>query len=114
MSLSPYKDDTIPPTILNCPSDIHTTLATGALSVNVSWIEPTAEDASQNVTLLFKTHTPGQSFGIGTTSVIYQFADASNKIAVCHFCVNVTGNLKTGNIFNYLRTYFTFYCNIKI
>ena len=59
-------------------------------STKVSWIEPTAADEYGNVTLLVKTHSSGQMFKVGSTSVMYMFADSSNNIASCSFDVTVT------------------------
>ncbi|XP_072046551.1 hyalin-like [Amphiura filiformis] len=82
------KVDSAPPTILNCPANTDTTVEADVTPISVVWVEPTAVDAS-NVTLLFKTHTPGQPFAVGFSSVIYQFTDSSNNMAVCSFNVNV-------------------------
>ncbi|XP_072046098.1 hyalin-like [Amphiura filiformis] len=92
------EEDTVPPAILNCPADIDTTVEAGVTSISVTWVEPTAVDESGNATLLFKTHTPGKPFGIGYTSVIYQFVDSSRNLAICNFDINVTGNVKNVDI----------------
>ncbi len=85
-------EDTQPPTVQQCPDDINVIMSkTGATSFKVEWDEPTAVDESGNVTLLFNSHTSGQSFGIGYTSVLYQFVDSSNNMATCRFFVNVKG-----------------------
>ena len=85
------EKDTIPPTIVNCPSSEMTyEVADGTESATlVSWIEPTAADKSSNVTLLVKTHSPGQMFRVGSATVMYMFADSSNNIASCTFVVTV-------------------------
>ena len=86
------EKDTIPPTIVNCPSsEITSEVANATDSATVvSWIEPTAVDKSSNVTLLVKTHSPGQTFRVGSTTVMYMFADLSNNIASCTFVVTVS------------------------
>ncbi|XP_072046101.1 hyalin-like [Amphiura filiformis] len=83
---------------MNCPADIDTTVEEGVTSTNIAWIEPSATDTSKNVRLLFKTHTPGQLFGSGYTSVIYQFVDSSRNLAICNFDINVTGSFKNVDI----------------
>ncbi|XP_072017164.1 hyalin-like [Amphiura filiformis] len=81
--------DTQPPTILNCPADISVTTEMSSVKTTLTWTEPTATDASNNVTLLSKTHSPGDSFYVGSTAVLYFFADSSNNSAVCNFSVSV-------------------------
>ena len=86
------KKDTIPPTIVNCPtSEIASEIEDNSDSAtNVSWTEPTATDESGNVTLLIRTHSAGQMFRVGSTTVMYMFADSSNNIASCTFVVTVS------------------------
>ena len=86
------EKDTISPTIVNCPStEITSEVADATDSATVvSWIEPTAADKSSNVTLLVKTHSPGQMFRVGSTTVLYMFTDSSNNIASCTFDVVVS------------------------
>ena len=100
------EEDTIPPTIMSCPSTEITSKITdnsdsAATVMTVSWIEPTAVDESGNVTLLVKTHSSGQIFKVGSTTVMYLFADSSNNIASCSFDVTVT--LRKCIFFLYLR-----------
>ena len=76
------------PTISNCPtSDMISEIA--GSSITVSWIEPTAVDDAGNATLLVKTHSPGEVFEVGSTTVLYMFVDSSNNIASCTFAVKV-------------------------
>ena len=79
----------MPPSIVDCPSDILIKIE-GELSTPVLWKEPSAKDTSDNVTLLVKTHRPGQRFGIGSNFVTYIFADPSNNMASCTFTVEVS------------------------
>ncbi|XP_072021512.1 hyalin-like [Amphiura filiformis] len=83
-------EDTVAPTITNCPSDIIAEVEEGSTSSPVSWREPSASDASGNVTLIVKTHQSGEIFGIGANTVMYIFADPSNNMAFCTFSVKVT------------------------
>ena len=76
---------------MNCPSnDVSSEITeTSDLATTVSWIEPTAVDESRNVTLLMKTHSSGDTFPVGLTTVTYMFVDSSNNIASCTFVVKV-------------------------
>ena len=62
----------------------------GTIVSQVTWTEPFADDASDNITLLIKTHSPGGLFGVGDTNVMYMYADSSNNIATCNFVVTIT------------------------
>ncbi|XP_072045211.1 hyalin-like isoform X2 [Amphiura filiformis] len=82
--------DTERPDILQCPSDIHYNVEIGSTLTAVSWTEPSASDESGNVILLVKTHSTGEHFGVGKTTVTYLFVDSSNNMATCSF--NIIGN----------------------
>ncbi|XP_072021501.1 hyalin-like [Amphiura filiformis] len=84
------EEDTVVPTVTNCPSDIIAQVEEGSISAPVSWGEPSAMDVSGNVTLLVKTHQSGERFGIGTYTVMYIFADSSNNLAFCTFSIKFT------------------------
>ncbi|XP_072021134.1 hyalin-like [Amphiura filiformis] len=84
-----YEVDTHPPVIVGCPANITTTLETDSTSMELKWIEPTATDASNNVTKLYQTHVPGHEFYIGSTNVMYFYVDSSNNMAICSFSVIV-------------------------
>ena len=89
--------DTVPPTISNCPPDqtviVELGLATSGIAV---WTPPTATDLSGFAEISSQTHSPGDSFPLGPTTVTYVFTDSSGNIAECSFIVTVdTGmNLK--------------------
>ncbi|XP_072045206.1 hyalin-like [Amphiura filiformis] len=80
--------DTRPPVVLNCPSDM-TTRANSGMKTPLSWVEPTASDVSGRVTLIVKSHSPGDIFHDGNTTVMYLFMDSSGNMAVCTFSVLV-------------------------
>ena len=84
-------EDTGAPVIMKCPS--FGIVETSDSATTVSWVEPTAVDDSGNVTLLMKTHSSGDTFPVGLTTVIYVFADSSNNIASCTFVVRVSRGL---------------------
>ena len=85
-----YTVDTTSPEVVFCPSDIKTNVEIGTPGTSVTWTEPSVTDVSGNVTLLAKTHSSGQLFGGGITTVTYLYADPSNNIASCTF--QITGN----------------------
>ncbi|KAJ8041828.1 Hyalin [Holothuria leucospilota] len=82
--------DTTPPTVIGCPSDITEILSLGmGSSLSVTWDpEPFGNDASPPVTTI-ASHSPGQFFVIGTTTVTYTFQDRFENNAICSFDVNV-------------------------
>ena len=82
--------DTSPPQILNYPSNIESTTEVGLTGQIITWNEPSAVDASGNVTLLLKTHSSGDIFNAGSTTVFYMFEDSSHNIAVCSFIIQIT------------------------
>ena len=59
------------------------------LNAKIEWVEPEAEESFDIVTLLFKTHSSGDLFPVGSTNVSYFFVDSSFNFAVCNFTVNV-------------------------
>ena len=86
--------DTIPPVIVNCPTDITMPVAAaGDTTVAVTWTPPTATDNVTPVNQLnnpLVTHSPGDPFPIGLTGVMYLFQDAAGNRAQCDFNVIVT------------------------
>ncbi len=82
--------DTIPPVIRNCPSDKTETTSTGV--AQVTWTEPSATDNSGIEPIVSRSHAPGSSFFVGTTTVVtYTFSDLSGNTARCTFNVIVSG-----------------------
>lgn len=82
------SEDTTPPTISNCPSDIVLEIAFGQTGHTVTWTEPTASDLGE-VMLVAISHAPGSFFSIGETMVEYQFEDNAGNSAICTFRVVV-------------------------
>lgn len=81
-------EDTTPPAITGCPANITVSSDTGSCGAVVSWTEPTADDVCglQSYTA---THSPGETFGTGTTTVTYTATDYCGLEAVCSFDVTV-------------------------
>ena len=88
--------DTQMPTIMNCPGDITATVANAAATTAVQWTPPTATDnvTPDNLITITPTHSPGDSFGFGTTTVGYTFRDQAGNEAVCTFMVTVSGKYR--------------------
>ncbi|KAJ8041635.1 Hyalin [Holothuria leucospilota] len=81
--------DSEEPTILNCPSNIQANLPPDSNVVSVQWDEVVAIDNSNEPPTSSGNFQSGDDFGLGTTSVIIQFSDASNNVAICTFDVIV-------------------------
>ncbi|XP_070572154.1 uncharacterized protein [Ptychodera flava] len=80
--------DTIPPTLKGCPEEITKVVTNGETKTNVTWLEPTVKDNSENVTL-YSNHAPGTIFVIGTTFVQYTATDLANNTVHCRFRIRV-------------------------
>ncbi|XP_072013269.1 uncharacterized protein [Amphiura filiformis] len=80
--------DTVPP-VVTCPDDITREIPLNIGGVSVGFMEATATDNSQQVTLVTRSHTPGQQFTVGSTTVTYTFEDPSNNRASCSFIILV-------------------------
>jgi gliding motility-associated-like protein len=86
--------DSVPPVIVNCPSDIT------SCNALVTWTPPTASD-NCNLVSFVSSHNPGVMFPSGNTVVTYTAIDASGNITVCSFNVFVGSpvlNIQTSNV----------------
>ena len=79
--------DTTPPIIQSCPSDIDKDIELSSSDTPVFWNPPIASDLSGNVSLVSQSHSPGQRFSAGRTSVLYRFADGRGNEATCTFTI---------------------------
>ena len=79
-------NDVIPPIINNCPANISVTSPT--VNAVVTWTAPTATDncTTPSVSSNFPS---GQTFGVGTTTVVYTAKDSLNNSTECRFTVTV-------------------------
>ncbi len=80
--------DTLPPEVI-CPEDILLTILTGMGGSGISWVEPTVTDNSGNAFLRSQSHTSGQYFEVGITTVTYTYADFSGNTGRCSFLIDV-------------------------
>jgi PKD repeat protein len=79
--------DTINPVIINCPADIQLTPNLAGCVASVTWTDPQLSDnCSYTVS---SSHTSGDVFPVGITTVNYSVADPSGNTAQCQFDVEV-------------------------
>ena len=80
-------EDNLAPIISDCPANITVTADDDYCGNTTTWTAPTATD-NCGVTLT-GTHTSGDFFNVGTTTVTYTAEDASGNITTCTFDVIV-------------------------
>ena len=79
--------------VKNCPDDISAAQDNGdGKGTYVKWTEPSATYKSQNTTVVFQSHKPGDLFAAGKTMVSYVFAASNGVEASCDFAVTVGRN----------------------
>lgn len=81
------------PLIVGCPANIAVNADPGSCSAAVTWIEPVAADLCSDPGNLVwtKSHVPGTSFPVGTTTVTYTVQNqAGNSSAPCTFTITVS------------------------
>ncbi|XP_071488833.1 hyalin-like [Diadema antillarum] len=82
--------DTVPPTILNCPQEaIAVAVSFNQGQAVVNWPVVMATDNSNTQSVIQRTHSSGDVFAVGTTTVTITFADSSGNTAQCVFEVVV-------------------------
>ena len=91
--VSPKKNihavDTTPPTVV-CPMNVKIEIELGVNSTMVNFTEPTATDLSGQVNVVSQTHSSGDVFPVGNTSVTFVFSDNAGNIASpCTFIIVV-------------------------
>ncbi|PSR13661.1 MAG: hypothetical protein C7N36_07150, partial [Bacteroidetes bacterium] len=83
--------DEILPTLSSCPGNQTLTAIAGTCAAPAFWTAPTAADNCTTGLTLTGSHTTGDSFGLGQTTVSYVATDlAGNQSAPCTFTVTVT------------------------
>jgi Leucine-rich repeat (LRR) protein len=80
-------NDVIPPVISNCPQNV--SLLTTNTSARATWTSPSATDNCTGNPTLTSNYASGDSFRIGTTTVIYSASDVRNNNTTCSFNVRV-------------------------
>lgn len=87
--------DETDPVFAGCPLTDIIISADALCAGSVSWIEPTASDNCGAVTLV-SSHSPGATFPLGTTAVLYTATDGAGNSSTCTF--NVIVNDDTGPV----------------
>ncbi|XP_030830199.1 uncharacterized protein LOC588928 isoform X14 [Strongylocentrotus purpuratus] len=77
------------PTIVGCPSDITQPTDAGVNDATVSWTEPSVTDDRVNATLSAPNFSSGDTFPLGSTTVMYSATDIGGNTATCSFTVIV-------------------------
>jgi hypothetical protein len=80
--------DNQPPVITGCPSNITINAANNRCDQVVNWNPPTASDNCPGVSLS-TNHISGETFQLGTTTVIYTATDHAGLVTTCSFNVTV-------------------------
>ena len=76
------------PSISGAPADITQTADAGVCSAAVTWTAPT--DGDNCGSTLTSTHSPGDAFAVGTTTVTYTSTDAAGNTATASFNITIT------------------------
>lgn len=80
------------PVVSGCPANISVNADAAGCTSLVSWTAPTATDNCSTVNTS-ASHSPGDSFNEGTTTVTYTFSDGAGNSGTCSFDVTVTNSL---------------------
>ena len=90
-----HPTDSEDPTISNMPTDVTQNTDSGVSNAVVTWSEPTVNDNSGEVTLT-SSHSSGDTFAIGTTTVTYTAVDPSSNTVTDTFTITINGKDKKG------------------
>jgi hypothetical protein len=80
--------DTEAPVFENCPASVTVAAGSPDCEAEASWTPPIAADNCPDPSVTF-SHTPGDIFSFGMTTVTYTAVDAPGNSAVCSFTVTV-------------------------
>ena len=72
------------------PADVTQNTDSGSSNAVVTWTEPAADDNSGDVTLT-SSHSPGDTFAIGTTTITYTAVDSSSNTVTDTFTITING-----------------------
>ena len=74
--------------------EVITVNAGSGCTATATWTEPTATDNCSGAITMDRSHAPGSSFNVGTTTVTYTFTDANGNVSnPCSFNVTVVDNV---------------------
>jgi gliding motility-associated-like protein len=82
-------NDTQAPVIAGCPANINVSNTPGVCGAVVNWTVPTITDNCPGVTFT-STHSSGDTFPIGITTVTYTATDVAGNVSTCTFNVTVS------------------------
>ena len=85
-------DDVTDPVINNCPGNSTFPADNAGCTAQIIWIAPFATDNCGGVTLT-STHNSGDTFPLGTTTVVYTATDDAGNTSQCSFDITVTSDL---------------------
>jgi len=94
--------DQVPPTILNCPTNI----ALPANTYVATWAIPTATDDC-GVTSFSSDYQSGDTFPVGTTTVTYTAVDVCGNVTTCSFTVTSEQSCQSEPVITCPATYTT-------
>jgi gliding motility-associated-like protein len=84
--------DSTPPIFVNCPPNISVNAGNNTCEAPANWPNIIASDNCDNAPSLTTTHTTGQQFSAGTTTVLVIAQDARTNKDSCQFTVTVVGS----------------------
>ena len=87
------------PVISGMPANINQNTDANSATAAVSWTPPTTSDNSGQAVSLTSTHSPGDSFNIGTTTVTHTATDLYSNEATASFTVTVNGKFSLSHFY---------------
>ncbi|MEL6941891.1 MAG: HYR domain-containing protein, partial [Bacteroidota bacterium] len=94
-SFSVVVQDTIPMMFQNCPADmsLEPSSMLGDTAATATWMAPTLSDTCG--AMVTSTHMPGDTFGLGMTTVQYFASNMMGETDTCTFMINVESLVDT-------------------
>ena len=86
--------DITKPVISGMPADTLLTAESGVCGAFVSWTIPSATDNCELLSFNSNASTPGDFFGVGTTTVTYTARDTAGNVKASSFFITVTDDEK--------------------
>ena len=83
------------PVFFDTLSNISQNTDANSSTSNVTWIPPTIIDNARMGVTVISSHSPGDLFSIGTTTVTYTAIDPYGNSATISFDVVITGKMET-------------------
>ncbi|KAJ8024243.1 Hyalin [Holothuria leucospilota] len=84
-----FLQDTEPP-VVECPDDVTAKVNAASGGTTIFWQDPQVSDNSDHgVDVVLQTHSKGDFFQIGVTTVTYVYEDKSRNLGQCSFNVSV-------------------------